>query len=60
MIHGKELLRGGQFWQNESHDRIVRNQAELIRMRSYIEKNPAKLRAGTYSFKQMTWLDEFV
>lgn len=47
------------FWREESHDRIARNALELARMRRYIAKNPTKLSPGTFSMKQMQWLDEF-
>ena len=53
------MMRQGHLWQTESFDRIVRNSKELIRIRQYIANNPAKLRSGTFSLKQMEWLDEF-
>ena len=38
-----ELLnRDGQFWQHESYDHVVRNAAELQRIRLYILNNPVK------------------
>ena len=37
-------LTGGPFWQEESYDRIVRDQQEFERIRGYIEENP--VRAG--------------
>lgn len=46
-------------WQAESYDRIVRNRLELIRIRRYIERNPSRLIPGSFSFRQMPWLDEF-
>lgn len=54
-----EMKRSGHFWQTESYDRIVRSVIELSRMRRYIANNPAKLRSGTFTLKQMPWLDEF-
>jgi REP element-mobilizing transposase RayT len=39
----KRLRRTGEpFWQKESYDRWVRNQAEFERIRAYIENNPVK------------------
>ncbi len=38
----KLLNREGQFWQHESYDHIVRNAAELQRIRLYILNNPVK------------------
>lgn len=37
-------LTGSSFWQEESYDRLVRNQREFERIRHYIEENP--VRAG--------------
>jgi putative DNA methylase len=37
-------LAGQPFWQDESYDRVVRNEAEFERIRTYIEANP--VRAG--------------
>jgi len=36
------LGRTGQFWQNETYDRIVRDRGELYRIISYILDNPVK------------------
>ncbi len=36
------LGRSGAFWQDESYDRIVRDQAELKRIVSYVLNNPVK------------------
>lgn len=47
----------GHFWQRESYDRIVRSREELARMRRYIKNNPEKLRIGTFTLKQMDWLN---
>ncbi|HXP85811.1 MAG TPA: transposase [Bryobacteraceae bacterium] len=35
-------LTGQPFWQDESYDRLVRNQAEFQRIANYIEMNPVK------------------
>lgn len=35
-------LTGQPFWQDESYDRLVRNQTELARITHYIEMNPVK------------------
>jgi len=37
-------LSGRPFWQDESYDHLVRNQAEFERIQNYIEENP--VRAG--------------
>jgi REP element-mobilizing transposase RayT len=37
----KELNKKGEFWQDESYDRIVRSPAELSHFREYIRRNPA-------------------
>lgn len=36
------LGRRGQFWQHESYDHVVRNAAELDRIRRYVLNNPVK------------------
>ena len=38
----KILGRQGQFWQHESYDHIVRDEAELQRIRQYVLNNPVK------------------
>jgi len=38
----KILNRSGQFWQNESYDRLIRNRGELFRIISYVLDNPVK------------------
>jgi hypothetical protein len=35
-------LVGQPFWQDESYDRLVRNQTEFDRIVNYIEMNPVK------------------
>jgi putative transposase len=37
-------LTGRPFWQEESYDRLVRDEQEFERVRSYVENNP--VRAG--------------
>jgi putative DNA methylase len=37
-------LEGKPFWQDESHDHVVRNERQFDRIRTYIEENP--VRAG--------------
>ena len=49
-----------QIWQEESFDRVVRDEFELARIRAYIEKNPAKLRNDWFTLHRATWLDEFL
>jgi len=50
----------GAFWQAENYDHIVRDRAELGRIRTYIERNPlqARLHEGEYSYWRVGWLDE--
>jgi putative transposase len=36
------LGRTGQFWQHESYDHVVRDEAELARIRRYVLQNPVK------------------
>jgi REP element-mobilizing transposase RayT len=36
------LGREGTFWQSESYDRVVRDEAELARFVTYVEHNPVK------------------
>jgi putative transposase len=49
-IHAR-LGRKGHFWQAETYDHIVRNEAEFEAYRAYLADNPirAKLRAGEFS-----------
>jgi putative DNA methylase len=35
-------LTGNSFWQDESYDRLVRNETEFERIARYIEMNPVK------------------
>ena len=50
--------RTGTLWQKESYDHIVRDEAELGRIRLYIENNPAKehLKPGEYYYHKAEWL----
>ena len=43
----KLLSREGQFWRHESYDHVVRDSAELERMRQYILNNPVKAGLAT-------------
>ena len=45
----KAANRTGTLWQAESHDRIIRDWENLVNARAYIERNPAKLRDGTFT-----------
>ncbi|MBE2198715.1 MAG: hypothetical protein IAE79_08905 [Anaerolinea sp.] len=36
------LGRNGRFWQPESYDHVVRDEAELLRIRRYVLENPVK------------------
>jgi REP element-mobilizing transposase RayT len=36
------LVREGQFWQHESYDHVVRDEAERVRIVSYFLSNPEK------------------
>jgi len=54
----QRLGRRGPLWQKESFDRIIRDQAQLDRTRSYIEQNPSKahLKTGEYIYESGGWL----
>ncbi|PWK26652.1 transposase IS200 family protein [Arcicella aurantiaca] len=39
----KILNKTGSFWQEESYDRVVRNEGELTRIISYVLNNPVKI-----------------
>ncbi len=45
------LGREGKFWQDESFDRIVRDEAEMIRYGEYIQQNPRKAKLPGGSFR---------
>ena len=34
------LGRSGRFWQDESYDRLIRDEGEFLRVQRYIENNP--------------------
>jgi REP element-mobilizing transposase RayT len=38
------LGRVGPFWQDESYDRVIRNNEEYIRTVNYVLENPVKAR----------------
>ena len=46
-----------RFWQQESFDRIIRDEEEWVRFRRYIADNPeaAKCRAGSYVYEPRDW-----
>ncbi len=50
-----------RFWQQESYDRIIRDQEELIAFRRYIARNPevAGLRPGEFVYTRAEWLDAY-
>ena len=50
----KILERRGKFWQHESYDHVVRDEAELKRIRQYVLNNPVK--AGLVAeFQDWPW-----
>ncbi len=55
----KERFKSGSLWQQENHDRLVRDRKELAAWRRYISENPVKagLRADEYTCHQCAWLD---
>ena len=60
---GKENLKPGitKLWQQESHDHIIRDTEELLRIRRYIADNPRKanLTEGEFTYYRAEWLDEY-
>lgn len=54
------LRENGHLWQSESHDHIIRDRKELLRIRTYIRDNPVKthLSANQYSLHIADWLDD--
>ena len=38
----RQLARSGSLWQRNYYERIIRDEAELQRIREYIEANPAR------------------
>lgn len=48
------LQRSGPFWQDESHDHVIRDEEEMLRIIEYVENNPVK--AGLVSQpEEWTW-----
>jgi type I restriction enzyme R subunit len=49
--------KGGQLWQQENYDRLVRDREELNIWRTYIRENPvkAKLRTGEFVIHECDW-----
>ena len=45
----RQFGRSGKLWQDEYHDRIIRNSAHLDNCLGYIHLNPVNLAKGTYS-----------
>jgi hypothetical protein len=39
----KMLKRNGKIWQNESYDRVIRNEDEFLEKFNYIANNPTRL-----------------
>jgi type I restriction enzyme R subunit len=54
------LRKSGPLWQSESHDHIIRDREELLRIRKYIRQNPekARLSTGQFSLHITDWLDD--
>ena len=52
-------LTGNRFWQEESYDRLVRNQQEFENIRNYIEANPVRAglarEASEYRWSSAGW-----
>jgi REP element-mobilizing transposase RayT len=44
----RKLGRRGRFWQDESFDHLVRNEASFLKFKRYIAQNPRGLRTGEY------------
>ncbi len=53
----KALHRKGDFWMEESHDRMVRDFEELERYRDYIKENPVAAKLGEGEFILELWDD---
>jgi carbamoylphosphate synthase large subunit/REP element-mobilizing transposase RayT len=47
----KAANRSGALWQEESYDRLIRDWENLVDVRGYIERNPAKLKSGTFTLE---------
>jgi hypothetical protein len=54
------IVQSGSLWQKENYDHLVRDQAELIKIRKYIAENPAKAGINTVEGKlfQAAWIWE--
>jgi putative transposase len=54
-------LTGRPFWQQESHDHVVRHEREFQTIRSYIEENPVRAglvhQASQYLWSSAGWGD---
>ena len=50
----RALHRSGPFWQNESYDHVIRNDAELERTIWYVLENPVRAKLAT-SWNQWPW-----
>jgi REP element-mobilizing transposase RayT len=52
-------LTGSSFWQEESYDRLARNEGEFEKIRNYIEQNPVRARlvreASEYRWSSAGW-----
>jgi len=48
--------RGGQLWQTDYYDRMVRDQGHLNNLRRYVQRNPEKAKLGEGEFR--LWLKE--
>jgi type I restriction enzyme R subunit len=50
-----------RFWQQESYDRIIRDEEEVIAFRRYTARNPdvASLRPSEFVYTRAQWLDTF-
>lgn len=51
------LGKQGQFWMSESHDHVVRDGEELLRIQGYIRGNPEK--AGLDAADLILWQAEY-
>lgn len=61
-IHSQDAEHSSNsFWQQESYERIIRDEVELARFREYIARNPleAKLPSGSFTYQAAEWLDAF-
>ena len=51
----KMLHRTGKIWQDENHDRVIRNEKELLEKINYIANNPIKANLAT-AYEDYKWL----